>query len=74
MTREDLYREVLEQVREAFSMMPYLHGAIPANIRDVRQEVNAALDSFLPALNAALEDEVYLVRDGDYLDDETGQP
>lgn len=46
--------DVLGQVFEAFSMMPYLHGAIPATVDDVRGEVNEALDSFWPQLMAVL--------------------
>jgi hypothetical protein len=44
------YRQLLIDVYCAFEMMPHLHGAIPSNIRDVRAEVNAALDSFFPRL------------------------
>jgi hypothetical protein len=44
------YRQLLIDVYCAFEMMPHLHGAIRSNIRDVRDEVNAALDMFMPRL------------------------
>lgn len=50
--------ELLERAHEAFSYMPCLHGAARCNIRDVRQEVNAALDTYWADLSA------FLGRDG----------
>jgi hypothetical protein len=52
----DVYRDLLVKVYTAFEMMPCLHGAIRTNIREVRGEVNRALDTFMPELIALMPD------------------